>query len=185
MDLRWWNRNGKEVKEQRRIYYQIDPVTKFLLSGIFVFTLITGIMFGQISEKISIQNEMKTLGNKVEFQYFSYGALINEMQKRFKIRSGFRLTAYSNDPISINVPKYRDGYTATGYVARPGLCASDWNILPPGTIIYHPLSGWCEIQDRGGEKAMAGKSIDIFKDTYGEARAFGVKRNQEIIVLEN
>lgn len=84
-----------------------------------------------------------------------------------------KITGYSNDPISINVPKWRDGFTATMTKAQVGVCASDWSVFPVGTVIEVPGYGRCRIEDRGG--LVTGNHIDLFFNTYKEARAWGVQ----------
>ncbi len=84
-----------------------------------------------------------------------------------------KLTGYSNDPISINVPEWLDGRTATDTLARRGVCAADWRIFPVGTVLVVPGYGHCRVEDRGS--AVKGAHLDLFFDSYKEARAWGVK----------
>lgn len=91
------------------------------------------------------------------------------------------VTAYSNDPISINVPQWRDGRTATNKRARRGLVAADWSIFPPGTILYIPGYGVARVEDRGS--AVRGYHLDLFMDTRDEALEWGVKE-AEVVVLQ-
>lgn len=91
-----------------------------------------------------------------------------------------KVTAYSNDPISINVPRWRDGRTATNREARRGLVAADWSIFPPGTVLYIPGYGMAEVQDRGS--AVKGHHIDLFMDSRREALEWGV-RTVSVFVL--
>jgi 3D (Asp-Asp-Asp) domain-containing protein len=91
------------------------------------------------------------------------------------------ITAYSNDPISINVPEWRDGRTATNKRARRGLVAADWSIFPPGTVLYIPGYGVARVEDRGS--AVRGYHLDLFMDTRDEALEWGVKET-EVVVLE-
>lgn len=91
------------------------------------------------------------------------------------------VTGYSNDAISINVPKYRDGLTATRAEARVGLCAADWDKHPVGTLIYVPNYGICEVQDRGG--AIKGKALDLFFNSRSEALTWG-RRTMKVYVIE-
>ena len=95
----------------------------------------------------------------------------------------FRVTAYSNDPISINVEKWRDGKTATGTTARWGIVAVDPKIIPLGSAIYIlKLGEWFLAQDVGG--AIKGKSIDIFYETREDALEWGIQY-LTILVCEN
>jgi 3D (Asp-Asp-Asp) domain-containing protein len=92
-----------------------------------------------------------------------------------------KTTAYSNDPRSINVARWRDGMTATNKRARRGIVAADWNVFPPGTRIYIPGYGEAVVEDRGG--AVKGLHLDLFHDTRREALRWGVKK-LDVYVLE-
>lgn len=92
-----------------------------------------------------------------------------------------KTTAYSNDPVSINVPRWRDGLTATGAVARRGTVAADWSVFPPGTVLYVPGYGWARVEDRGAY--VRGRHLDLFMDSRDEALQWGV-RDLEVIVVE-
>jgi len=92
-----------------------------------------------------------------------------------------KATAYSNDIYSINVPKWRDGRTATNKLARRGRVAADWQLFPPGTRLYIPGYGEAVVEDRGG--AVRGYHLDLFVDTREEALKWGVKQ-LEVYVLE-
>jgi 3D (Asp-Asp-Asp) domain-containing protein len=92
-----------------------------------------------------------------------------------------KTTAYSNDPRSINVARWRDGRTATNKRAKRGIVAADWNVFPPGTRIYIPGYGEAVVEDRGG--AVKGLHLDLFHDTRREALQWGVKK-LEVYVLE-
>ncbi|MEJ2183034.1 MAG: 3D domain-containing protein [Nitrospirota bacterium] len=92
-----------------------------------------------------------------------------------------KATAYSNDPYSIDVAKWRDGLTATNTQARRGIAAADWRVFPPGTRLYIPGYGEATVEDRGG--AVKGYHVDLFVDSYNEAIRWGNK-DMEIYVLE-
>jgi len=92
-----------------------------------------------------------------------------------------KVTAYSNDPWSINVERWRDGKTATNKTARRGYAAADWRVFPPGTRLYVPGYGEVVVEDRGG--AVTGNHVDLFVDSRNEALKWG-KKNMEIYVLE-
>ena len=96
-------------------------------------------------------------------------------------RQVLKLTAYSTDDISINVPKWRDNKTATNKSVKRGMVAADWTIFPPGTKLYIPGYGMAVVEDRGG--AVKGKHIDLFMETRKEALKWGVK-HKEVIVIE-
>ena len=93
-----------------------------------------------------------------------------------------KITAYSHDAISINRAQWlEDGATASGKMARRGRVAADWDFFPPGTRIYVPGYGEAVVADRGSD--VQGNQIDLFMDSYDEARRWGV-RNIEVYVIE-
>ena len=99
--------------------------------------------------------------------------------KRLKIKK-MVTTGYSNDRHSINISRWRDGRTATMKRVRKGICASDWDVLPPGTVVYIEGYGRCEIQDRGG--AIKGNKLDLFFPTRREALRWGIKELEVVII---
>ena len=103
------------------------------------------------------------------------------LNQKFKVKSRFKVTGYSNDPVSINVPRWRDGKTATGITAEPGICAADWDFLPVGSLVWVDGYGWCEVQDRGGK--VRGKHIDLFFPDRRQALRWGVKK-MDVIIAE-
>lgn len=99
---------------------------------------------------------------------------VRKVQQIFRIEPEYIVTAYSNDDNSINVPRWRDGLTSTGKRTRRGICAADWDYLKPGTLIWVPNYGLCEIQDRGS--AIKGKRIDLFYEDVKDALEWGYKK---------
>lgn len=91
-----------------------------------------------------------------------------------------KVTAYSNDDISIDVAAWRDGKTATGVLAKRGRIAADWSIFPPGTKLFVPGYGLAEVQDRGGK--VKGLQLDLFMDSYAEAMQWGVKELEVYVI---
>ncbi|MFR5877096.1 MAG: 3D domain-containing protein [Eubacterium sp.] len=70
-----------------------------------------------------------------------------------------------------------DGITASGVKAKQGVTiASDWNVLPNGTIVEIDGIGTYEVQDKGG--AIKGNKIDIYFDSHADAVQFGVRTVQ-------
>lgn len=62
--------------------------------------------------------------------------------------------------------------TASGAVAEQGVTISaDWDVLPPGTIVYIDGLGERVVQDRGG--AIKGNAVDIYFEDHDEALVFG------------
>lgn len=63
-------------------------------------------------------------------------------------------------------------YTASGAVAQEGVTiAADWDVLPPGTVVYIDGLGERVVQDRGG--AIKGNSVDVYFEDHDEALVFG------------
>lgn len=93
-----------------------------------------------------------------------------------------KVTGYSNDNESINVPEWRDGMTATGTIASKGTIAADWDVFKPGTKLYVPDYGIGTIEDRGSK--VKGYHFDLFFDSREKALEWGV-RQMEVMVVEN
>jgi len=91
-----------------------------------------------------------------------------------------KTTAYSNDSYSINVPAWRDQRTATNKHVKRGMVAADWRLFPPGTRLYIPGYGEAVVEDRGS--AVKGYHLDLFVDSYSEARQWGV-RNMDVYII--
>ena len=63
-------------------------------------------------------------------------------------------------------------YTASGAVAQEGVTiAADWDVLPPGTVVYIDGLGERVVQDRGG--AIKGNTVDVYFEDHDEALVFG------------
>lgn len=92
-------------------------------------------------------------------------------------------TAYSNDPISINVQKWRDGKTATMTTARWGVVATDPQVIPLGSRIFIKNMGWFSAEDTGSR--IKGNRIDIFFPSRTEALQFGKKELTVLVEKKN
>lgn len=125
----------------------------------------------------SLQKQTEILG--LNISRLTSGII--SLQETFRVDGGVKITGYSNDPGSVDVPRWRDGKTATNVKAKAGICASDWGYLPPGSLAWIAGYGWCNIQDRGGK--VKGRHIDLFFDDVMQARRWGVKR-MDILVLQ-
>ena len=63
-------------------------------------------------------------------------------------------------------------YTASGAVAQEGVTiAADWDVYPPGTVLYIEGMGEYTVQDRGG--AIKGLKIDVYFEDHDDALRFG------------
>lgn len=63
-------------------------------------------------------------------------------------------------------------YTASGAVAQEGVTiAADWDVLPPGTVVFIDGLGERVVQDRGG--AIKGNTVDVYFEDHNEALIFG------------
>jgi 3D (Asp-Asp-Asp) domain-containing protein len=147
-----------------------------------VTILCIGWFLGYMHHFKSTQKTWEDIGTRIEV----LGAEIAELReiveplKRAK-KAYFKVTAYSNDPGSIDVSEWRDGLTATGATAKMGAVASDWLVLRPGTSLFVPGYGAGRVSDRGG--LVKGNHIDVFMDSKEEARLWGVRR-VEVFVIE-
>jgi 3D (Asp-Asp-Asp) domain-containing protein len=92
-----------------------------------------------------------------------------------------KITFYSNDRYSINVPRYRDGLTATHIPVGEGVIAVDPNLIPYGSVVYIPrLRRFFVACDTGS--AIKGKHIDVYVDSRKEAIRNGVMYSDVIVV---
>ena len=74
-------------------------------------------------------------------------------------------------------------YTASGAVAEQGVTiAADWDVLPPGTVVYIDGLGERVVQDRGG--AIKGNAVDIYFEDHDEALVFGRQAVRLYIIEE-
>lgn len=74
-------------------------------------------------------------------------------------------------------------YTASGAVAEQGVTiAADWDVLPPGTVVYIDGLGERVVQDRGG--AIKGNAVDIYFEDHEEALVFGRQAVRLYIIEE-
>jgi len=164
----------------------IDKITKTML------LIILGWMLGYMQHFMTTRDMMKDFSGRI-FSLEQKTTLMNTgiseifqevsvMNLKFESRKDFKVTGYSNDPGSINVPRWRDGMTATGVKATTGICAADWNVLPVDTMVWVPGYGWCNIQDRGSQ--VKGNHIDLFFNKVADARQWGVKQT-DIIISRN
>src|SRR3990172_2419914 len=129
---------------------------------------IVGLLMEENKETINYLNDrIQKLQNEVE-----------EKEKLLQKKKGvFIATAYCNSPVCINVPKWRDGKTASGTEARLGVIAVDPVVIPLGSDVYVVGLGWYRAEDTGGK--IKGKRIDIFLGDFEMAKAFGRK---EVVV---
>jgi len=82
--------------------------------------------------------------------------------------------AAGGSTLTVTATAYDDaGGTASGIPAGPGLCATDWSVIPSGTRFYVPGYGTCVAADTGG--AIVGNRIDVWFPTAAETDAWGVR----------
>ncbi len=94
-----------------------------------------------------------------------------------------KLTAYGPGFESTGKKPGDPGYgiTATGKRAQPSrTIAVDPHTIPLGSLVYIDGVGYRVAEDVGG--AIRGHHIDIYFQTDGQARAFGVKRHVRVFV---
>jgi len=144
-----------------------------------IFAFMAVWMMGYFHHFLATRSHINELeASNVEFEE-KIQELASGMQRILKVN--VKTTAYSNDDISINVPKWRDQRTATNKFVRRGMVAADWRVFPPGTRLYIPGYGEAVVEDRGG--AVKGYHLDLFVDSYNEARKWGV-RKMDVYVIE-
>ncbi len=75
------------------------------------------------------------------------------------------------------------GVTSDGTKAKKGTIAADITRYPYGTKMYVPGYGWGEVHDIGS--AIKGEHIDLFFTTEKDAKAWGKKTLDVIILLKD
>lgn len=76
-----------------------------------------------------------------------------------------------------------DGITATGTVATPGrTVAADWDVLPPGSVVYIVGVGVRVVEDKGS--AVTGKQLDIAVALHTEALAWAGYGPHDVYLIE-
>jgi len=91
-------------------------------------------------------------------------------------------TAYTSGPESTGKKPGDPGYgvTYTGLPAAHGICAVDPAVIPFGTVLYVPGYGYAVAGDTGS--VIKGSRIDLFFPTVEEARRWGVRRVEVLVV---
>lgn len=97
----------------------------------------------------------------------------------------FKVTAftagYESTGKTPDHPAY--GITASGKrVKENHTIASDWDVLPPGTVVYIEDVGIRTVEDRGGK--VKGNHIDLYIEGLDEALEWGVQF-KEVWIIEN
>ncbi|MGX9708402.1 3D (Asp-Asp-Asp) domain-containing protein [Laceyella tengchongensis] len=97
----------------------------------------------------------------------------------------FMITAYTAGPEStgkhVGEPGY--GITSSGQPVNEGVTiAVDPEVIPIGSRVYIEGIGYRIAQDTGSK--IKGKRIDLYMNSVAEARAFGVKRNVRVELVE-
>lgn len=131
----------------------------------------------------TLEVSFKHISNTITQTQESYQELVeyrNRMENGIKVIE-MEVTAYSNDPISINVPAWRDGCTSQMILARKGIVAADWTLLPPGTVLFIPGYGKAVVADKGA--AIKGSRLDLFFPSYDDAILWG-RRKVNVTVIK-
>lgn len=102
----------------------------------------------------------------------------NEAGERLELVGTFKVTHYC----ACTVCTYGTGITATGKQVAEGMVASDWNVLPPHTVVYVKRGDSVQkyvVEDRGG--AIRENRLDIYVPSHDQALRAGVF-NAEVYV---
>ena len=76
-----------------------------------------------------------------------------------------------------------DGITATGTEATPGrTIAADWDVLPPGSVVYIVGVGVRTVEDKGS--AVTGKQLDIAVALHSEALTWAGYGPHDVYLIE-
>ncbi|MDE6357355.1 MAG: G5 domain-containing protein [Eubacteriales bacterium] len=154
--------NGSKEIKTKELYLEGN-----LASSSVVSEKITKNPVNQVIEKGTKANTVKT--EKGTFSYIKKIAM-----KSTAYTAGFESTGKNPGDAGY-------GITASGMKAQRGVVAVDTKVIPFGTKLYIEGYGYAVAGDTGG--AIKGNKIDVFVNTYAEARNWGV-RTVNVYVLE-
>lgn len=107
---------------------------------------------------------------------------IEKSSSRKEIDLGtFLATGYTSHPSCTG--EWTDGYTATGVKARYGIVAVDPKVIPLKSKLWVEGYGYCRAEDTG--RLINGRKIDLYFNTYWEAKRYGKKRVKVKIIQES
>lgn len=153
----------------------VGIISLFIL---IIFAIQIGIHEGRKLEREEIKRENQEIINFFGDRVKKLQSEVKEKEKLLEKKKGiFVATAYCNSPVCINIPKWRDGKTASGTEVRVGVIAVDPAVIPLGSEVYLEKYGWFKAEDVGGK--IKGKRIDIFLGSFEKAKEFGKK---EVVV---
>ena len=181
-----------KCKSREKFYFSKHPVCKkdhmhctFIIwllcrigfkGGILIILIIMGLvcaytlMQDKAYELLSLHNQNKLMSVHIDKEYKKLDFLFNKMFQPMIVTA----TGYCPCDKCINVPKYRDGKTASMKPVKVGYIAVDTSVIPFGSEVYIEEMGVYTAEDRGAK--IKGNKIDIFFNTHEEALKFGVKR---------
>jgi 3D (Asp-Asp-Asp) domain-containing protein len=136
-------------------------VFSIIIAAVFLVSTISIAMIRQEKSELQVKQGVleKRLSDMEEDLLSGYSA------------DEFEITAYDPSPASCG--KWaKFGKTKTGTNPHKlRTVAVDPNIIPLGSLVYIDSIGWRIAEDTG--RLIKGKTIDLFFDTYIEARDFG------------
>ena len=122
------------------------------------------------SEKV---NELNTVVSEYEEELSVVNATIDNLKSEeyeLVYYGNFKITYYCDERYSHICGG--NGVTASGAPTEVGWSiATDWSVLPRGTIVYIENIGFREVQDVGG--SVDGRHIDVLVDGHQEALSCG------------
>ncbi len=158
--------NGVSVETATKTVVVKEPVNKKVTVGTKVIKKETA--------KASSKGHISTLSPKAEIELDENGVPVN-----YKSKMTVRATAYT----------HTGNKCATGVSPKPGYIAVNPKVIPYGTKMFIKTTdgkyiyGYAIAADTGGFVKKHPTGIDLFFNTKGECRNFGV-RTAEIYILE-
>lgn len=123
----------------------------------------------EIEKSIGLNESLEKANAELEVANATLDAL-KSGEYELRYFGGFNITYYCDENYGHICGG--SGLTASGKPTEVGwTVATDWSVLPRGTIIYINGIGFREVQDVGG--AVNGNHIDVLVSTHSEALACG------------
>jgi len=162
---------------------------------ILCFAFASGFLFNARNKEAAIAasklNELEienyVLKMKLELLLRKYLEELTELQEKLDHIRIYKVKATAYSPFDVRCIgwEFFDGLNATMTKARVGAIAVDPKVIPLHSIVYVPeygyYYGWTKAEDVGPK--VKGYHIDIAVETYEEAKMFGVKW-PEVLVIE-
>lgn len=189
------SRNIKKIDFIITVALVVATITNIILGGVVVYGSSYEVKDIKVKQSEQLEdgpdgNSNGLSENDIDVEDTSFNINHDEYRvidsdKDFTPIGEFKITAFTAGYESTGkTPDHPDyGVTASGNKVKENhTIASDWDVLPPGTIVYIEDVGIRTVEDRGGK--VKGNHIDLYIEGLDEALEWGVQY-KEVWIIEN